>query len=130
MAAGDSMAATIRRIFTREKRESAIAGLADIATDTAIDPRVRIQAFECLSRYGWPEEKTGAVGLRIVGKNAQVLVQHIHTPIGISGQAPAVLAAPSGEAGEAGQAPVRLPGTQHIDDSGGETEADIIRPDA
>jgi hypothetical protein len=39
-----------------------------------------------LARYGWPDEKAGTVGLRITGKGAQVVVQHVHLPIGISGQ--------------------------------------------
>jgi hypothetical protein len=89
IAVQDSLAGTIRRIFTREQREQAIAHLSQIASGAiTTDLRLSIQAFEVLSRYGWPEEKSGAASLRIVGKNAQVLVQHVHLPIGVSGQSP------------------------------------------
>jgi hypothetical protein len=83
MPIAETLAGTIRKVFTRSLREQAIGRLAYIATDPGIDPIVQIRAFECLSRYGWPEERSGQVGLRIVGKNAQVLVQHVHQPIGI-----------------------------------------------
>jgi len=62
---------------------------AEIArSPSTIDQRTRIAAFECLARYGWPDEKNGGIGLRISGKGAQVLVQHVHVPIGVSGQDP------------------------------------------
>ena len=87
----DSLAATIRRIFDKGKREQAIARLAFLAIADGVETKDQLRAFELLARYGWPEEKSGAIGLRISGKHAQVLVQHVHQPIGIAGQAPVVL---------------------------------------
>jgi len=84
MDSAESMAACIRKCFDKDKREKTILGIVAIATDPTIDPRIRVQAFDVLTRHGWPEEKTGAVGLRISGKGAQVLVQHIHQPIGLA----------------------------------------------
>jgi hypothetical protein len=89
LAIGDSLAATIRRVFTRESREQAITQLVEIArSPSTIDQRTRIAAFECLARYGWPDEKNGGIGVKISGKGAQVVVQHLHVPIGVSGQDP------------------------------------------
>jgi hypothetical protein len=86
---GDSLAATIRRVFTREYREQAIAQLVEIARSASTtDQRTRITAFECVARYGWPDEKHGGIGVKISGKDAQVVVQHLHLPIGVAGQDP------------------------------------------
>lgn len=81
----DSLASTIRKVFTRQSRMVAIGRMVSIATaDNGIDPRIQIQAFECLAKYGWPDERSGSFGLRINGKNAQVIVNHVHQPIGLS----------------------------------------------
>ena len=114
IAPGDSLAATIRRVFSREQRDVAIGKLTEIATtDRGIDPRARIAAFECLARYGWPDEKAGTIGLRISGKGAQVVVQHVHLPIGTSGQQalPDVVVDPPAHGG------VKLGQARHIIDT-------------
>lgn len=80
----ESLAATIRKIFNKAHREQAITRLVWIATDSGCEVLHSMRAFELLARYGWPDEKSGAVGLRISGKGAQVLVQHIHQPIGLA----------------------------------------------
>ena len=114
IAPGDSLAATIRRVFSREQRDIAIGKLTEIATtDRGIDPRTRIAAFECLARYGWPDEKAGTVGLRITGKGAQVVVQHVHLPIGISGQT----ALPDVVVDQPAYAGVKLGNARHIVDT-------------
>ena len=112
MPVGQSLAASIRQFFTRERREQAIEFIGGLITAPGIDPAVRLRAFDLLARYGWPEEKSGAIGLRISGKHAQVLVQHVHTPIGLPG-APDVVGAPGGsgvrlETAEVAPEPVAL----------------------